>query len=329
MLAGLRPSSDFNDNRATLADGDRRGSSGPRHPDRARARSSSSARRAPSTATGRPTSPSSLRRPQVGRLVSSPTSLPAALSGRSDRRCGRRRGRRAGLRQLQARDLVACTRRSATSSQPGEELRDARSRSAASGSRSSSSPRTRQARCTSATAGSAPTATLSARVLSRCGWDVEREYYVNDTGGPDPPARREPARPPPRRRRARGGLPGRVRHRARGSYDGPEDVVEAGRFASRADPREHPGDARPPRHRLRRVVLPGLDRGERPGRRDDRAVARDAASSTRRTERSGSAPPRSATAATASSSRRTATPPTSPATSPTTATSSSSGASTA
>ena len=36
------------------------------------------------------------------------------------------------------------------------------------------------------------------RVMERCGYDVTREYYVNDTGGQVRGARRQRARPRPR-----------------------------------------------------------------------------------------------------------------------------------
>ncbi len=87
-------------------------------------------------------------------------------------------------------------------------------------------------------------------------------------------ARRERAGPPPGRRGAGGGLPGRVRRRHRrrlrrpGRRDGSRPVRR------RAHPGEHPLDARPDEHPVRRVVLAGLDRGQRQGGRDDRSLAR-------------------------------------------------------
>jgi len=72
------------------------------------------------------------------------------------------------------------------------------------------------------------------RVMSRCGWEVKREYYVNDTGGQirllgeSLLARRRGEVVPEE------GYQGEyVTHLAQG-YDGPEDVVAAGRFASDA-----------------------------------------------------------------------------------------------
>ena len=52
------------------------------------------------------------------------------------------------------------------------------------------------------------------RVMTRCGWDVQREFYVNDTGGQIRLLGESLLRAPPGRGRARGGLPGRVRHLA-------------------------------------------------------------------------------------------------------------------
>ena len=72
------------------------------------------------------------------------------------------------------------------------------------------------------------------RVMSRCGWDVRREFYVNDTGGQirllgeSLLARRRGEVVPEE------GYQGEyVTHLAQ-DYDGAEDVVEAGRFASEA-----------------------------------------------------------------------------------------------
>jgi len=70
------------------------------------------------------------------------------------------------------------------------------------------------------------------RVMSRCGWDVKREYYVNDTGGQirllgeSLLARRRGDVVPEE------GYQGEYVTELAGQYNGPEDVVEAGRFAS-------------------------------------------------------------------------------------------------
>jgi len=71
-----------------------------------------------------------------------------------------------------------------------------------------------------------------ARVLGRCGWQVEREYYVNDTGGQ---IRRLGASLLARRHGEpvpEDGYQGQYVAELADSYDGPEDVVEAGRFAA-------------------------------------------------------------------------------------------------
>jgi arginyl-tRNA synthetase len=70
------------------------------------------------------------------------------------------------------------------------------------------------------------------RVMSRCGWDVKREYYVNDTGGQI----RLLGESLLARRRGdvvvEEGYQGEYVTQLAGEYDGPEDVVEAGRFAA-------------------------------------------------------------------------------------------------
>ncbi|MGD0985552.1 MAG: arginine--tRNA ligase [Acidimicrobiales bacterium] len=72
------------------------------------------------------------------------------------------------------------------------------------------------------------------RVMSRCGWDVKREYYVNDTGGQirllgeSLLARRRGDVVPEE------GYQGEYVSKLAHEYEGPEDVVEAGRFASEA-----------------------------------------------------------------------------------------------
>ena len=72
------------------------------------------------------------------------------------------------------------------------------------------------------------------RVMSRCGWDVKREYYVNDTGGQirllgeSLLARRRGEVVPEE------GYQGEYVSQLAQVYEGPEDVVAAGRFASAA-----------------------------------------------------------------------------------------------
>jgi arginyl-tRNA synthetase len=71
-----------------------------------------------------------------------------------------------------------------------------------------------------------------ARVMSRCGWDVAREYYVNDTGGQirllgeSLLARRRGDVVPEE------GYQGEYVTQLASRYDGPDDIVEAGRFAA-------------------------------------------------------------------------------------------------
>ncbi|MGA2530067.1 MAG: arginine--tRNA ligase [Acidimicrobiales bacterium] len=70
------------------------------------------------------------------------------------------------------------------------------------------------------------------RVMSRCGFQVRREYYVNDTGGQirllgnSLLARRRGEVVPEE------GYQGEYVTHLAGDYDGPDDVVEAGRFAA-------------------------------------------------------------------------------------------------
>ncbi len=70
------------------------------------------------------------------------------------------------------------------------------------------------------------------RVMSRCGWEVSREYYVNDTGGQirllgeSLLARRRGDVVPEE------GYQGEYVTQLASRYDGPDDVVEAGRFAA-------------------------------------------------------------------------------------------------
>jgi arginyl-tRNA synthetase len=71
-----------------------------------------------------------------------------------------------------------------------------------------------------------------ARLLDRCGWQVSREYYVNDTGGQ---IRRLGASLLARRNGQplpEGGYPGGFVKGLAAAYDGPDDVVAAGRWAA-------------------------------------------------------------------------------------------------
>ena len=71
-----------------------------------------------------------------------------------------------------------------------------------------------------------------ARLLERCGYDVTREYYVNDTGGQirrlgESILARRAGRPLPE-----GGYPSGYVKGLASAYDGPEDVEQAGRWAA-------------------------------------------------------------------------------------------------
>jgi arginyl-tRNA synthetase len=71
-----------------------------------------------------------------------------------------------------------------------------------------------------------------ARVMARCGHQVAREYYVNDTGGQ---IRQLGASVLARRRSEEvpeGGYPGRYVIDLAERYEGPDDETEAGRFAA-------------------------------------------------------------------------------------------------
>lgn len=71
-----------------------------------------------------------------------------------------------------------------------------------------------------------------ARLLGRCGWDVHREYYVNDTGGQ---IRRLGASVLARRAGtpvAEGGYPAAFIKGLAAAYDGPEDPMAAGSWAA-------------------------------------------------------------------------------------------------
>ena len=104
-----------------------------------------------------------------------------------------------------------------------------------------------------------------ARLLGRCGYVVEREYYLNDTGnqirllGESLLARRAGTAPPEE------GYQGAYLVELAASYDGPDDATAAGRFASDGRRGEHPprpspvwassttsGTARPPSRRAAR-----------------------------------------------------------------------------
>ncbi|MEW6153386.1 MAG: arginine--tRNA ligase [Actinomycetota bacterium] len=70
------------------------------------------------------------------------------------------------------------------------------------------------------------------RLLERCGWSVAREYYVNDTGGQ---VRQLGSSVLARRRREavpESGYQGDYVAELADQYDGPEDVVAAGRWAA-------------------------------------------------------------------------------------------------
>ena len=218
MLAGLRPSSDFNDHRAdSLADALVAALGTLERPHRPADWSSSSARRASSTATGRPTSPSSSAKSRR----SSPS--------RARRRARRWRSRRQGVDEVLAVEVAG----------PGFVNFKLATSLAAPGAGRGRRPAARRAtpRPTSEDGervqiefvSANPTGPLHVgngwlgsygdalgRVMSRCGWEVSARVLRERHRRPDPPPRREPARPPPRRGRAGGGLSGRVRHPAGG-----------------------------------------------------------------------------------------------------------------
>ena len=84
-----------------------------------------------------------------------------------------------------------------------------------------------------------------ARVLARAGYQVSREYYVNDTGGQIRTlgesllARRAGDEVP------EGGYQGEYVTDLAAEYDGPDDVTEAGRWAADRILERHPGHPRP------------------------------------------------------------------------------------
>ncbi len=111
-----------------------------------------------------------------------------------------------------------------------------------------------------------------ARVLARSGYQVSREYYVNDTGGQiralgESLLARRRGDPVPE-----DGYQGEYVTELAAAYDGADEVTEAGRWAADLDPRAHPLVARLGRHPLRRVVQPSFHRGERGSGRDHRAA---------------------------------------------------------
>ena len=70
------------------------------------------------------------------------------------------------------------------------------------------------------------------RIMARAGWQVHREYYVNDTGGQmralgESLLARRRGEPVPE-----GGYQGEYLADLAAGYEGPEDVLEAGRYAS-------------------------------------------------------------------------------------------------
>ena len=254
---------------ATVAERD-----GARPRGRSGRRSISSARPAGSTATGRPTSPWSRPSGPGPTPGPWPPSLVEALDGRPARPRRLDRDRRPGLHQLPARRRLAARR-------PGRAAR-ARARTAtpgptwatASGSRSSSSRPIPTGPIHVGNGWWGSYGDALARVLARAGYQVSREYYVNDTGGQIRTLGESLLARRPRGGGARGRLPGRVRDRA-GRHlrrarrrDGRRPV------GGRPDPRAHPGHPGLGGHRLRRVVQPGLHRGERRGRRDHRPAGR-------------------------------------------------------
>ena len=211
MLAGLRPSSDSNDHRTTSGRRDRGSSREPSHPNRGSG--------GPARSPGPPRARRLVdqRRPgrrEVGRSER-PATLPTTLPPRSRPRrstSGRCGGRRARVRQFQARDAVAARAPWPRSSKPAGGLRHS---DLGHGERvqvefvsaNPTGPDPRRQRLVGAYGDAL------ARVLSRCGWDVQPRVLRERHRRPDPPPRGEPAGPAPWRRGARGGLPGRVRHR--------------------------------------------------------------------------------------------------------------------
>jgi len=173
------------------------------------------------------------------------------------------------------------------------DLRDSRARSRGAGPDRVVSAN-RLARCTSATAGSARTATASAGD-ERCGWEVEREFYVNDTGGQIRFSARAFS-PDAAARLCGGGLPGRVRHAVGAAVRGPRTsskpaVCQRGN-SSRTYGRPRELDICFDEWYSQASIEESGQVGE------TIELFRERGSCTRTTGRSGSGPPRSATPAT-------------------------------
>ena len=102
-----------------------------------------------------------------------------------------------------------------------------------------------------------------ARLLARCGYDVSREYYVNDTGGQirrlgESVLARRPASPCPR-----AATPAGSSRDWPAPTTAPTTSTEAGRWAAEHILAFIQSQMADGQHRVRRVVQPGLDRGER------------------------------------------------------------------
>ena len=159
-----------------------------------------------------------------------------------------------------------------------------------------------------------------ARLLERCGYEVTREYYLNDRGHADA------ARSAIRCGRGKAGRPV-----PDDGYQGEYIAEWAAEMPDGADPvewgdervrRDHRAHARRDERRLRRVVQRAVARRLRADRATLADLARPRRRSTTPTARPGCAAPTSATTRTACSSRATASSPTCCPTSRTTATSS-------
>ena len=233
------------------------------------------------------------RRPRAAKQADRPRALARrrrAPPRRPARRTSRRRGRRPRLRQLPPR-RAGSTRCCASCSPPAPTATPGPTSATASGSRSSSSRPTRPGRSTSATGGSAATATPW-----RGSWAAAAGRSSASTTSTTPATRsamlgESVLARAQRRAGARGGYQGEYVHRARRAVRGAGGRRRGRRASPPSGSSRHPGDRSTPRDRLRRVVQPGLDRGERQGRRDDRHAAPTTASSTRTTGRPGSREP--------------------------------------
>ena len=136
------------------------------------------------------------------------------------------------------------------------------------------------------------------RVMTRCGWQVHREYYVNDTGGQIRPSARASspgagAKPSPKR-----ATRASTSRSLPPPTTGPRTSRSRGRWAAERILDNIRATLARLGIALRRVVQPGLGRGERCGARDDRPARRARVSWTKRTVRCGSGPLDSATTAT-------------------------------